>query len=172
MIYVAQLQELNAIMKAQWQALPEARTAAIWGIAGGNGLEHAGNQLQTIYGIDLNLEYLQACEKRYRQRFGERLKLLQLDLTEYVGIENFCRLAAQSQAKLVSCVIQQQSISQTFVSQSPYQAQFQNIGQLHQDIDRVQLIEAFAAYNYSLILETVVQLPAGKTLARLDFSKA
>lgn len=189
MTHVAQLQELNAIMKAQWQALPEASKAAVLGIAGGNGLEYAGDSLRVIYGIDLNPEYLQACNERYGRQFGERLKLLELDLTEpgaslpetdliiadllieYVGLVDFCRLAAQSQAKLASCVIQQQSPREAFVSSSPYQAQFQNIGRLHQDIDSVQLTEAFAEYGYVLALEDSVQLPTGKALVRLDYRR-
>lgn len=169
---VQQLQALNRVMKAQWQAYPAAETAAVLGVAGGNGLEHCGSMIKTIYGIDINKLYLEVCSQRYGEALKGRLELLQLDLIaehtqlpkvdlliadlviEYIGIEKFCKKAAESLAKMVSCVIQL-PISSGFVSDSPYQAQLQEIGELHCDIP----------------VNEVVQLPNGKCLQRLDYQR-
>ncbi|MCI9553530.1 MAG: methyltransferase type 11 [Acutalibacter sp.] len=187
---VAQLQALNCIMKNQWRASPSAVSAAIFGIAGGNGLEHCGNKLQTIYGFDVNQKYLQACAQRFRSVLGERLQLQQVDLTEqgsklpvvdlviadlvieYIGIKTFCAHVAMVKAKYVSCVIQRQLEPTSFVSASPYQEQFQAVNQLHQDVDPHCLQKEMLQYGYVLVLREISDLPNDKQLLRLDFEKA
>lgn len=185
---VQQLQALNRVMKAQWQAYPAAETAAVLGVAGGNGLEHCGSMIKMIYGIDINKLYLEVCSQRHGEALKGRLELLQLDLIaehtqlpkvdlliadlviEYIGIEKFCKKAAESLAKMVSCVIQL-PISSGFVSDSPYQAQLQEIGELHCDIPVEALEKAFALYGYREAYNEVVQLPNGKCLQRLDYQR-
>ncbi len=121
---VRQLQTLNAIMAEQMAQYP-FDTVAIWGIAGGNGLEHAVNGgFQTIYGIDVNKRYLNECRHRY-QNLSDRLILMNLDLSaagtkppgaslvianllvEYIGVECFARQLQNAMPRVVSCVIQQ-----------------------------------------------------------------
>lgn len=184
---VAQLQALNRIMQSQWGAYLEGKNAAVLGIAGGNGLEHCGDNLQTVYGIDVNENYLKSCAQRFGLAMGARLKLLQLDLTqpdvelpqadliiadlliEYVGVENFCIKAARARAKTVSCVIQGSDEAQSFVSDSPYQNQFQEIAELHCDVTESEMSNAFAGYGYSLIYKETIPLPNGKRFIRLDY---
>lgn len=105
---VAQLQTLNRIMLEQVMAHPKAGSAVVIGVAGGNGLEHFGERFVVVYGIDINPEYLKVCEQRLQPVMGERLQLIELDMSdsksvlpkadlvvadlliEYVGVEIFC----------------------------------------------------------------------------------
>lgn len=82
MSLVAQLQMLNQIMKGQLQACPEAESVAIIGVAGGNGLEHCGDRFKAVYGVDVNPEYLKVCDQRFRQVMGERLRLVESDISK------------------------------------------------------------------------------------------
>lgn len=51
------------------------------GITGGNGLEHIDNNVtRQVFGIDINQNYLDETEKRYRDRISN-LNLLQLDIS-------------------------------------------------------------------------------------------
>ncbi len=60
-----QLQTMNRIMKAQLGDYPVV-SAMVLGVAGGNGLEHIDpDKYQTVYGVDINDEYLHVVEKRY-----------------------------------------------------------------------------------------------------------
>ena len=55
---VMQLQTLNSFMKDQFEAFP-VDTAIVLGVAGGNGLEHIDtDKYRTVYGIDINEDYL------------------------------------------------------------------------------------------------------------------
>ena len=120
---VRQQQALSGIMKAQLEAYP-VRTAMIFGIAGGNGLEHIDpEKYDRVYGIDINREYLQTAEERFAG-LGEKLQLMCLDLTkdagklpeaelviadlviEYIGYAAFTAAVKQAGARFVSCVIQ------------------------------------------------------------------
>ena len=51
---IEQLQALNRIMKSQWTAYAGAVSAAVLGVASGNGLEYCGHNLEIIYGIDVS----------------------------------------------------------------------------------------------------------------------
>lgn len=188
MSQVAQLQALNHIMKSQFAACPEGSRAAVLGVAGGNGLEHAG-KMGLVYGVDLNEEYLKACSQRYRPVLGLRLQLLRLDLNapnaelpevdlllanllvEYIGVEAFCEKAVQAKPQIISCVIQLPDYNSGFVSESPYQEAFQAIGKLHQDVDELMLTAALAKFGYRVKLRDITQLPNGKELLRLDYEK-
>ena len=174
-------------MKDQWQAYPLARSAIVLGVAGGNGLEYCGKQLEHIYGIDINKGYLESCHKRFGKILGPKLHLIQMDVgqpqaklpradllladlvIEYVGVEIFCQKAAASQAKLVSCVIQLPGKS--FVSNSPYQDGLQAIGVLHQDIAPEDLQTGMGLYGYEEAIFQTVVLPDGKWLLRADYQK-
>lgn len=62
---VQQLQKLNEIMKSQIYKY-KVSTVAILGVAGGNGLNHIDiSQIQTVYGVDINQNYLDACKEKY-----------------------------------------------------------------------------------------------------------
>ena len=78
---VKQLQTLNFIMKAQFGEYPVA-TAMVLGVAGGNGLEHVDyGKYSTVYGVDINENYLEAVATRYAEKVGfGALKLLKANL--------------------------------------------------------------------------------------------
>ena len=77
---VRQLQTMNRLMADQFYRYP-VRIAMVLGVAGGNGLEHVDpERLKTVYGVDLNRDYLAACAARY-PHLAETLRLVEADLT-------------------------------------------------------------------------------------------
>jgi len=62
---IRQLQTLNGIINEQLYRYAVSEVA-ILGIAGGNGLEHIDPaRIKTVYGIDINQQYLDTCKKRF-----------------------------------------------------------------------------------------------------------
>lgn len=185
---VAQLQTLNSIIKRQFRAFSSS-SAAILGVAGGNGLEHAGGNLKIIYGIDLNPEYLAVCAQRFRPLLGERLKLMELNLCEpsavlpqvdlliadlvieYIGLELFCEKTAAANANYISCVIQHQDSTSEFVSKSVYEKAFQAIVPLHQTIQPEAFCSQLERRGYVFKCLERFPLPNKKELLRMDFEK-
>ena len=186
---VRQLQALSGIMKAQLEAYP-VRTAMIFGIAGGNGLEHIDpEKYDRVYGIDINREYLQAAEERF-DWLGEKLQLMCLDLTkdagklpdaelviadlliEYTGYAAFTAAVKQAGARFVSCVIQiNPEEEETWVSDSPYVYVFDRLDEVHHEMQAGELAAAMEAEGYREILRESTDLPNGKKLLRMDFRK-
>ena len=185
MEHCSQLQALNRVMREQMYSFPGAESVAIAGVAGGNGLEHCSGRFRTVYGIDINPEYLRACASRFQPALGDRLRLMEMDLArgefpavdliiadlfiEYVGVEVFCSKAAAAEAKYVSCVIQCAASGQSFVSASPYQSELEGIGRLHGDVDEAELTECMGRYGYGMSYREVIELPDGKRLIRADY---
>ena len=186
---VRQLQALSGIMKAQLEAYP-VRTAMIFGIAGGNGLEHIDpEKYDRVYGIDINREYLQTAEERFAG-LGEKLQLMCLDLTkdagklpeaelviadlviEYIGYAAFTAAVKQAGARFVSCVIQINPEKEgTWVSDSPYLHVFTRLDEVHHEMAPEGLAAAMEAEGYREILRESTDLPNGKKLLRMDFEK-
>ena len=186
---VRQLQVLSGIMKAQLEAYP-MRTAMIFGIAGGNGLEHVDpEKYDRVYGIDINREYLRAAEERF-EGLGEKLQLLCLDLTkdagklpeaelviadlliEYTGYAAFTAAVKQVGTQYVSCVIQiNPEEEETWVSDSPYLHAFDRLDEVHHEMAPEGLAAAMEAEGYREILRESTDLPNGKKLLRMDFEK-
>lgn len=80
---VMQLQTMNSIMKDQLEDYP-VETAAVLGIAGGNGLEHVrAEKYSRVYGIDINKEYLETASERYKNLSGI-LECLRIDTTGFL----------------------------------------------------------------------------------------
>ena len=72
---VMQLQVLNEMMIGQFYTYPVS-SLMIFGIAGGNGLEHIQkDKFNKIYGIDINPLYLQAVIQRYSKLITIQSKL-------------------------------------------------------------------------------------------------
>lgn len=182
---VGQLQALDRLMARQLAAYP-ARTAAILGVAGGNGLEHVDpEKYEIVYGIDVNEDYLAACAARYPALVG-CVQTLCLDLTdegrelpkadlviadmliEYIGVEVFAHRMRENAPRWVSCVIQK-NVDNSFVSNSPYLHVFDGIAELHTDIDARALIAAMEDAGYRAVLTEAEALPNGKRFLRLDF---
>ena len=186
---VRQLQALSGIMKVQLEAYP-VRTVMIFGIAGGNGLEHVNpEKYDRVYGIDINREYLQAAEERFAG-LGEKLQLMCLDLTkdagklpqaelviadlliEYTGYAAFTAAVKQVGTQYVSCVIQiNPEEEETWVSNSPYLHAFDRLDEVHHEMRAGELAAAMGAEGYREILRESTDLPNGKKLLRMDFEK-
>ncbi len=134
---VKQLQTMNFMMKAQFDAYPVV-SAMVLGIAGGNGLDHVDpEKYQCVYGVDINEDYLHAVESRYAD-LSDVLKCLKVDLInesdllphaeliianlliEYIGYEAFQKAVKTVDPLYVSCVIQINTDSEQWVSDSPY----------------------------------------------------
>jgi hypothetical protein len=76
---IAQLQLLSQLM-TQAYSFYKPESLAIFGICGGNGLEYIDNNItKCVYGIDVNQEYLNICNKRYNNKINN-LQLLNFDL--------------------------------------------------------------------------------------------
>lgn len=185
---VRQLQALDSIMKEQFAAYP-VETAAVLGVAGGNGLEHIdADKFRRVYGVDINADYLSAVSQRYTQLSGV-LECLHIDLIneaeklpqaqllianlliEYIGYEAFQRDVWQTAPRYVSCVIQINTDEEQWVSESPYLHAFDRLDEVYHQMEEETLTVAMEDIGYSLILQETYPLPNGKALVRLDFQK-
>ena len=185
---VNQLQTMNAMMKEQFEAYP-VETSMVLGVAGGNGLEHVSkDKYKTVYGVDINEEYLCEVDKRYPQLQGV-LKCLKIDLIneadklpeaqlvianlliEYIGYPAIQKAVQKIDPVYVSCVIQINTDTAQWVSDSPYLHAFDRLDEVHHQMEGSALEEAMKKIGYSLILNTLKDLPNGKALQRLDFKK-
>lgn len=185
---VKQLQTMNSMMKEQFEAYP-VTTAMVLGIAGGNGLEHVDTgKYSTVYGVDINSDYLKAVTERYSALSGT-LKPLQLDLIndygrlpgaelvianlliEYIGYPVFQKAVKQADPRYVSCGIQINTDDKNWVSDSPYLHAFDRLDEVHHQMEEKDLEAAMNEIGYSKILQVRKDLPNGKALVRLDFKK-
>ena len=185
---VKQLQAMNVIMKKQFEAYP-VDTAMVFGIAGGNGLEHVNKEkYKKIYGIDINEEYLAEVKERYSDMkdilecrivdlLGSIVALPKAELVianlfiEYVGYEAFTKAILKSEAKYVSCIIQINLDESTWVSDSPYLHSFDGLDEVHHQMEEKALMQAMEGIGYEHIKTEEFSLPNGKKLVMLDFER-
>ena len=185
---VKQLQAMNVMMKKQFEAYP-VDTAMVFGIAGGNGLEHVNQEkYKKIYGIDINEEYLAAVKERYSYMkdilecrivdlLGSIVALPKAELVianlfiEYVGYEAFTKAILKSEAKYVSCIIQINLDESTWVSDSPYLHSFDGLDEVHHQMEEKALMQAMEGIGYEHIKTEEFSLPNGKKLVMLDFER-
>ena len=185
---VKQLQTMNSIMKEQFEAYP-ASTAMVLGVAGGNGLEHIRqDKYRTVYGVDINEEYLRIVSERYAY-LSDVLKCLKIDLIcdadqlpgaqllianlliEYIGYDVFQRVVCKVNPEYVSCVIQINMDDKQWVSDSPYLHAFDRLDEVHHQMDQESLSTKMQEIGYIDILQTRTQLTNGKAFIRMDFLK-
>lgn len=185
---VKQLQAMNEMMKKQFEAYP-ITTAMVFGIAGGNGLEHVNQgKYNKIYGIDINEAYLAAVKERYSE-LGDTLECRRIDIIgetdrlpeaelvianlfiEYVGYEAFKKGVVKSGAKYVSCIIQINTDEKTWVSASPYLHAFDGLNAVHHQMEEKALAKAMSEIGYRLLKTDEYLLPNGKKLIMLDFER-
>jgi hypothetical protein len=140
-----------------------------------------------VYGYDINPDYLAACETRYRDDFGDRLRLIEtkidrsvtierVDLLianliiEYVGIDEFVAFAAANARSIgvLSCVIQRND-AEGFVSSTEYASSFDALASVSSDIDPDTLTSAMSDEGFVALNRCEYPLPNGKTLIRRDF---
>lgn len=182
---VYQLQALNGIMKEQFYSYP-VKSVMVLGVAGGNGLEHIDTRIfENIYGVDINNDYLYQCSQRFPGLKGI-LKIICTDLMgnvsqlpysdliiadlliEYIGYEHFQKVVAQVKSKYISCVIQKNTDT-SFVSDSPYLHEFDDLEQIHHQMDETSLKNTMKEVGYNSIYQIEKELPNGKKLMRIDF---
>ncbi len=183
---VRQLQAMNKIMKEQFEAYP-VKTAMVFGVAGGNGLEHVRQEkYQAVYGIDINEGYLKAASERYA-KLSEVLQFVRIDLLtevdrlpkteliianlliEYIGYQAFQRAICHVKPKFISCVIQINTDESQWVSDSPYIHAFDGLDSIHHQMEEAELAIAMKGIGYKEILRLEEKLPNGKALIRMDF---
>ncbi len=185
---VKQLQTMNRIMGDQFEAYP-VFTAMVLGVAGGNGLEHIRqDKYRTVYGVDINGDYLRVVSERYAN-LSDVLKCLKIDLIndtdqlpeaqllianlliEYIGYDVFRRVVCKADPEYVSCVIQSNTDDTQWVSDSPYLHAFDRLDEVHHQMDEKTLSLKMQEIGYNGILQTTTPLPNGKALSRIDFQK-
>lgn len=185
---VKQLQSMNQTMKNQLEEY-DVNTVMILGIAGGNGLEHVDLKKYTsVYGVDINEDYLQAVLERYKN-LKNILKCLKVDLIhetsklpqtellianlliEYIGYEAFSKVILQTKPMFVSCVIQINETEKEWVSSSPYIHSFDDLDSIHCQMEESKLSETMKKLGYKPIKKSIDSLPNGKSLVRLDYQK-
>lgn len=182
---VMQLQAMNEMMKGQFDSY-DVSSIAIFGIAGGNGLEHIEkDRFKRIYGIDINSSYLKAVAERYSQLDGlleclcinlinETEKLPEADmvianlLIEYIGYECFQKAVKRVNPKYVSCIIQI-NMEDNWVSDSPYLHVFDGLEQVHHQMEERELEKAMLEIDYHAIRTLEHMLPNGKKMVQMDF---
>ena len=167
---VKQLQAMNEMMKEQFEAYP-ATTAMVLGVAGGNGLEHVRrDKYQTVYGVDINEDYIRTVSERY-SNLTDILKCLNIDLThnadqlpkaqllianllvEYIGYDAFQRVILKVNPEYVSCAIQINTDDKQWVSDSPYLHAFDRLDEVHHQMDEKSLLAQMQEIGYKDILK-------------------
>lgn len=184
---IMQLQAMNEMMKGQFNNYLVS-SIMILGIAGGNGLEHIDkNKFKKIYGVDINENYLKEVTKRYPNLnkileclcvnlINETNKLPNAEmiianlLIEYIGYECFQKVVQKVNPKYVSCIIQINT-DNTWVSNSPYINVFDNLEQVHCQIEQNKLKKTMLEISYSTIKNSKYILPNGKKLIQIDFQQ-
>lgn len=184
---VGQLQALNALMKRQLNAYPAA-TAMVLGVAGGNGLEHVDvNKTKKVYAVDINPAYLKQCRAKFACLDGTA-EYLCLDLTEdnvlphadlviadllveYIGCACLVDNIKKIEPQYVSCVIQQDTAGDGFVSPSPYLHVFDKLEAVHRTIEESALCRAMQDAGYTLCDRDGRRLQNGKALLLATFKK-
>ena len=182
---VMQLQAMNEMMKGQFDTY-SISSVIIFGLAGGNGLEHIQkNKFIKVYGIDINSSYLQSAIQRYPHLDGllecmcinlidEADKLPKADmvianlLIEYIGYQSFQNAIRQVHPKYVSCIIQI-NMEENWVSDSPYLHVFDGLEQVHHQIKEQTLEKVMHEIDYHAIRTLAHKLPNGKKLVQIDF---
>ena len=183
---VNQLQIMNSIMKEQFEDYPVS-TAMVLGVAGGNGLEHVSrDKYRTVYGVDINEDYLRIVTERYAH-LSDVLKCLKIDLIndadqlpgahllianlliEYIGYDAFQRVVCKVNPEYVSCLIQINVDDKQWVSDSPCLHAFDGLDEVHHQMDEDSLLTKMQEIGYKDILQARVPLPNGKAFIRMDF---
>lgn len=87
---------------------------------------------------------------------------------EYIGYDCFQNAVEQVQPKYVSCIIQI-NVDDSWVSDSPYIHAFDNLDQVHHQMEEISLIQTMENIKYKRIAQIENPLPNGKKLVQLDF---
>jgi len=184
---VMQLQAMNEMMKDQLDVYPVS-SVMIFGIAGGNGLEHIQkDKFEKVYGVDINDSYLHEVIQRYSELKGvleclcvdlitEAERLPNADmvianlLVEYIGYQCFQKAVRHVNPKFVSCIIQINT-EDGWVSDSPYLHVFDGLEQIHHQMEEQALERVMLEIDYHRKKSLEYILPNGKKLVQIDFER-
>ncbi|MBE5874569.1 MAG: methyltransferase type 11 [Lachnospiraceae bacterium] len=184
---VYQLQVLSQIMKEQFYSY-DVKNIMILGIAGGNGLEHIDkNRFTKVYGVDVNRQFLQESRERYRHLedvyetictdlLRDELQLPTSELlianllVEYIGYQCFQKVVKLVGPRYISCTIQINT-GKAFVSDSPYLHAFDNLEQVHHQMEENALVDSLQEFGFRVIKRTETRLPNEKKFLTIDFGK-
>jgi predicted TPR repeat methyltransferase len=183
---VGQSMLLNDLTK-KWLDEIKPETALFLGISGGNGLEHVDTKFtRTVYGIDINPEYLDAVFKRYKHRIPS-LKLANLDIAknsesicradfvwaalvlEYTGIDKaleFCTNNMQKDGHLVVSI--QSNNNKSSVSPTGIES-VKKAGELFAIVEPESLLRKAAEKGFTLMGREENFLPSGKSIISFHF---
>lgn len=138
-----------------------------------------------VYGLDVNPDYLVACEERFPGLAGV-FKPVLADMTdtsmdlpkadmviadlflEYVGYQAFTTALERIDPRFVSCVIQVNQ-SMDFVSDSPYARVFDQLDTVYHHIDADSLIHTMKGQGYDSVYSSMMTLPQWKSTEPLRF---
>ena len=190
---VRQLEMLSHIFGEQLAVVADvsAPTLAVLGITGSNGLENIeAGRYKAVIGIDINGEYLRICRERYG--WLPELELHQLDLmtekdravnilkhsdlitanllVKHIHLENFVDIVGKLEKPIVSITIQYNPDG-SIISQSGYEAAFEDIVEHGENSDESALDIAMCNLGYEQICRTEYELPNEKIFIRLDYKR-
>lgn len=186
---INQYQKLNQIMKNQFRAY-NFKSIGIWGAGDGNGLEYLScKRFKNIYAIDINEEFLKACELKninlkclhtkkidLSNTFVDlpHVNMLVADLViEFLGVDTFISQiknqlinneGSNKPLKIISCVIESKKNN----SDSKYPDEFKDIFNTWNYVDELGLIVKLSALNFDLDLKEIYTMD-NKEFIRLDF---
>jgi len=183
---VGQAALLNRLTKKYLDEIKPV-TAIFLGISGGNGLEHIDNSItKTVYGIDINPEYLNTANKRYGDSIGS-LRLLNLDIVkhseticqadfiwaalilEYTGVDKVLEFSNNNLHKDGHLVVSIQSNnSQQTVTNTGIET-IKKAGELFSLVDPENLLSKAAENGYRLIANEENILPGRKSIKSFHF---
>ena len=190
---VHQLQMLSLILREQLALVAGMvkPTVAVLGITGGNGLENIiAGQYKAIIGIDINEDYLEICRKRYSHL--QELELHRLDLmteksravnilascdliaanliVKHIHLNNFMDIVSNLEKPIVCITIQYNPDGQS-LSQSGYEAVFEDIQRHGMDCDELTIDAAMRSAGFIQAGRAEHELPNKKMLIRLDYKR-
>ena len=183
---VGQSTLLNSLTKKYLDEL-KPETDIFLGIAGGNGLEHIDHKItKSVYGIDINPDYLDTAFKRYKDQIPS-LQLLNLDITrhsesickadfiwaalilEYTGIDNvlaFCKNNLYKDGHLIVSI----QLNNNIPSVSPTGIEsVKKAGEIFSFIEPEELIINTAENGFRLVNKEENILPNGKSIITFHF---
>jgi hypothetical protein len=183
---VGQSALLNALTKKYLVEIKPA-TAFFLGVSGGNGLEHIDNQItKSLYGIDINSDYLHTASVRYKQSIPS-LQLLNLDISknteticqadfiwaalvlEYTGIEKALAFSTNNICKGGHLIVSIQS-NYNVSSVSPTGIEsVKKAGEIFSLVDPNELLSKATVVGFSLIWKEENFLPNGKSIITFHF---
>ena len=135
------------------------------------------NQPQLVYDAVNSMDVQGICGNGASYEIQSEAKVEEADLLianlliEYIGYEAFQKAVSKVRPKYCSCVIQINTDTKQWVSDSPYLHAFDRLDEVHHQMEEDALEKAMKEIGYSLIHRSIETLPNGKALVRMDFSR-